>query len=175
MSIRVENKNRIGRMRYIKNGAEIAYEYNTYAMNDEKAAEVLLKNALYSESAYYYIQAMEKLIKTAISSRVDVTNAYYATKLKAIGHSLDLAIDFFLELLVYGKEDVLAQQLEHQLKAVVFKNIRFGSLHNNIRYPIYNERWGSYGFLEISRADCEELRHMLKVLKEYLKQIQFMI
>lgn len=166
---------RIGKMRYVKKGTEIADEYSVYATNDEKAADVLFENGLYNESAYYYIQAMEKVVKTAISSKVDVTNTYYAAKLKDIGHSLDLAIDFFLELLVYGKDDALAQQLEHQLKAVVFKNVRFSSLHNNIRYPIYSEKWGSYGFLEISGEDCEELQHMLKVLKKYMKQIQVMI
>lgn len=137
---------RIGKMRYVKKGTEIADEYSVYATNDEKAADVLFENGLYNESAYYYIQAMEKVVKTAISSKVDVTNTYYAAKLKDIGHSLDSAIVFFLELLVYGKDDVLAQQLEHQLKAVVFKNVRFSSLHNNIRYPIYSEKWGSYGF-----------------------------
>lgn len=134
---------RIGKMRYVKKGTEIADEYSVYATNDEKAADVLFKNGLYNESAYYYIQAMEKVVKTAISSKVDVTNTYYAAKLKDIGHSLDLAIDFFLELLVYGKDDVLAQQLEYQLKAGVFKYVRFSSLHNNIRYPIYSEKWGS--------------------------------
>ena len=146
-----------------------------YALNDEKSANLLFDKGFYNQAAYFYIQAMEKIVKAAISAKVDVTNVYYASKLKAIGHSLDLAIDFFLELLVYGKDDMLAKQLEHQLKVVVFKNIRFGSLHNNIRYPIYNERWYSYGILEVSKENCKELKHIIQVLKEYIKQIQYMI
>lgn len=51
---------RIGKMRYVKKGTEIADEYSVYATNDEKAADVLFENGLYNESAYYYIQAMEK-------------------------------------------------------------------------------------------------------------------
>lgn len=175
MHSKFENKRRIGKIRYVKDATEIDYEYNFYALNDEKSAKLLFDNGFYNQAAYYYIQAMEKIVKAAISAKVDVTNIYYATKLKAIGHSLDLAIDFFLELLVYGKDDMLTKQLENQLKTVVFKNIRFGSLHNNIRYPVYNERWHSYGILEISKEDCEELGHILQVLKEYMKQIQYMI
>lgn len=162
-------------MKYVKVGTEIADKYQEYAVNDEKSADILLANGFYNQSAYYYIQSMEKLIKAAISVKVDVTQIYYATKLKAIGHSLDLAIDFYLELICFGKEAVLAQQLEYQLKTIVFKNIRFGRLHNSIRYPIYNERWNSYGVLQISKEECEELKHMLIVLKKYIKQIQLMI
>ena len=65
---------RIGKMRYVKKGTEIADEYSVYATNDEKAADVLLKNGLYNESAYYYIQAMEKVVKWS-REREELLNA----------------------------------------------------------------------------------------------------
>ena len=86
-----------------------------------------------------------------------------------------LAIDFFLELVTAGKDQLLAEQLRYQLKVSVFKNLRFGSLHNSLRYPIYHQYQSDYSISNISENDCLNLRKMLQQLKEYLKQIRIIV
>lgn len=65
---------------------------------------------------------MEKYIKSAIYRKIDVTNDYYANKLRVLGHSLDDAIDFFIEI-VSGNNEILKMQITEQLKNSVLRGI----------------------------------------------------
>ena len=161
----------IGQNRILTNGPDIADEYKCLAIKDERAALILYNQSFYEQSAYLIIQSMEKYIKAHISSIIDITNPYYASKIRDIGHSLDSAIDFLLEIVTAGKDIHLAGQLEYQLKDVVFKNIRFGSLNSSLRYPMYNYYKNGYSIKQLSKQDCVLLFNMLNQLKEYLNQI----
>lgn len=96
----------LGKTRYISNGIDMSDEYLNISQKDEKAAGLLYRQGLYNQAFYFYIQSMEKYIKSAICRKIDVTNDYYANKLRMMGHSLDDAIDFFIEI-VSGSNEIL--------------------------------------------------------------------
>ena len=84
----------IGKRQYIKDNMEVADTYLRIAQKDEEAAIELEKQKLYNQSAYFYIQAMEKQVKNHIARKVDITNEYFANKLsKTMGHSLDESLE----------------------------------------------------------------------------------
>ena len=126
----------LGKSHYINNGIDMSDEYLNISKNDEKAAELLYLQSLYNQAVYFYIQSMEKYIKSAICRKIDVTNDYYADKLHMIGHSLDDAIDFFIEI-VSGNNEMLKMQITEQLKKGVLKGVRFSAIYNAVRYPFY--------------------------------------
>lgn len=163
------NKNhiRLGKRHYSSASIEIAEQFEKIAVKDEKSADILYVNALYNQSAYFYIQAMEKYIKSYISRKIDITNQFYADKFREMGHSLDKSVEFFIEIMT-GNSPVLRSQMEYQIKEVILKNVRFSQLHNNLRYPFYLKTNAEYGVDEMGRVDCEELRSMCRNLKKYL-------
>lgn len=159
----------LGKANYINTAADMGEEYYSLAQSDEEAARVLKQNKLYNQACYYYIQAMEKYIKAAICKKVDITKPYFANKIRELGHSLDKAVDFFLEIIVEGKDDILAEMLKNQLKNSVLQNIRFGGVHNAVRYPTYNEKHKNYIVTKMSKADTVMLENMVTVLKKYIE------
>ena len=88
----------LGRNRYINNGIDMSDEFLIISKNDEKATQILCQQGLYNQAAYFYIQSMEKYIKSFICKKIDVTNDYYANRLRTLGHSLDTVIVFLLKL-----------------------------------------------------------------------------
>lgn len=163
------NKNyiRLGKRHYLTASIEMAEKFEKTAVNDEKSADILYANALYNQSAYFYIQAMEKYIKSYISRKIDITNQFYADKFREMGHSLDKSVEFFIEIMT-GNNPVLRSQMDIQIKEIILKNLRFSQLHNNLRYPFYLNKETKYGIDEMSRADCDELKSMCRNLKKYL-------
>ena len=101
----------------MNNGYDMSEEFGMIAKQDEEVANLLCRQGFYNQSVYYYIQSMEKFIKSFICQKIDVTNNYYANKLRQLGHSLDAAIDFFIEI-VSGNDNNLRIQVSEQLKDI---------------------------------------------------------
>ena len=128
----------VGNIEYAS-GLEMKYVYMQLAETDQQTADVLYKQKLYNQAVYFYIQSMEKKIKSCICEKVNMELPFYANKLKEIGHSLDKSIVFLIEILS-GNNVTLKTQLEKQLLVWVFENIRFLGLYNNCRYPKYVDK-----------------------------------
>ncbi|MDE6730476.1 MAG: HEPN domain-containing protein [Oscillospiraceae bacterium] len=158
---------KFGRRQYYSNSPEIAEEYQKMAVKDEKSAVLLQRNGLYNQSVYCYIQAMEKYIKSYISRKIAVTNPYFAERIREMGHSLDKSIDFLVEIMAGGQE-VLRFQMEHQIKEIIFRNIRFSRLYNSTRYPFYDSKRKNYSVDEMTSQDCIRMAEICQSLKKYL-------
>ena len=164
----MKSKNKI----YLKDSMEVADLYLKIAQNDEKAAEELEKQKLYNQSAYFYLQAMEKQIKNYIARKIDITNKYYADQLKkTMGHSLEEALNLLLTVYCENDEN-LKLQISDQIVSQVLKGKDLKFLHNNVRYPTYKSSYKDYIFEEINAGECQELNGMLQALKKYLKELQ---
>jgi uncharacterized protein YlbG (UPF0298 family) len=53
----------------------------------------------------------------------------------------------------------------------VLGGIKFGALHNDLRYPNFDERRRSYSLLSVSRQDADITLERLQTLKLFLKDI----
>lgn len=171
--MKLERKNYyLGRKNYIDVGTDMGDEYYSLAQNDEKAAALLESKHLFNQACYFYIQSMEKYIKAAICRKIDITNPYYASKIRNLGHSVDKAVDLYLEIITAGKDEVLAEMLRNQLKIGVLKNIKFGGVHNSVRYPTYLEKNKKYFVTKMNCSDCAILGNILNVLKNYIQDLE---
>lgn len=72
----------LGTQNKIYNGLDMADEFIELSKQDEQAANLLYNNKLYNQSAYFYIQAMEKYIKGYICKRININNEYYSSKFR---------------------------------------------------------------------------------------------
>ena len=160
----------VGKKISLETSIDVAEEYGVIADQNLKAAELLMKNGLYNEAYYYVIQSMEKSIKRKICEIIDVANPYFANQMRDIGHSLDNAVEFLLKL-VSGNNSVLYEQIRKQIVEGVLKEIRFSSVHNNVRYPYFNQYRNEYSFLQISYDDCLEIMKMEKMLRNFLEEL----
>lgn len=167
-----QNSVYLGESRYINDGIDMAAEFEMIAKQDEKAAILLSNHGLYNQSVYYYIQSMEKFIKSNICKKLDITNDYYANRLRDLGHSLDAALDFFIEI-VSGNDNNFRIQINEQLKNNVLKGIHFSVIHNSSRYPSYKN--GRYRITEMTRHDCIQLQNIFDMLKVYINSINIKI
>lgn len=52
--------------------------YSDMSLKDERAADLLVREKVYNQAAYFYIQAMEKRIKAQIAKKIDITKEYFA-------------------------------------------------------------------------------------------------
>lgn len=160
-------KKYIGTRRYVS-APEMKETYMSLGRNDENAAILLAQQRLYNEAVYMHIQAMEKKIKGYICGKINVSNPYFSKKLRDIGHSLDVSIDFLIEILG-GNNDALKSQLSVQLKSGVFENIRFSNLYNASRYPCYDSNGKRYSVLEIGKEDYLKIANIGKKLDKFIE------
>lgn len=160
----------VGKKNILETSLDVASEYKMISEQNLKAAQLLRVNGMYNEAYYYYIQSMEKTIKRKICEIVDVTNPFFANQMRNIGHSLDNAIEFLLQL-VSGNNKVIYEQIKKQIVEGVLKEIHFSSLHNNVRYPYFNQHKNEYSFLNITYDDCIEIEQMDKKLKSFLDEL----
>lgn len=161
---------RVGKRTSLGSSLDVANEYKVISEQNLKAAQLLMTNGMYNEAYYYFIQSMEKSIKKKICEIIDVTNPYFAKQMRDIGHSLDNAIELLLKL-VSGNNNILYEQIKKQIVEGVLKEIRFSSIHNNIRYPYFNQHKNEYSFMEITYNDCIEIMQMEKNLKKFLDEL----
>jgi len=162
---------RLGKQTFINDSFGTAEKYFEIAKADEKAAMTLKENRLFNQAGYFFIQAMEKLIKYHIAKKINVTNPHFAEELrKTMGHSLDESLNLLFKVYT-GNNEIFFNQLNEQIKNQVFHEVNFLTLHNKVRYPIYSLKFQNYSFLELSARDCEALQNMLTLLKKYLEDI----
>ncbi len=162
---------RLGKQNFINDSFGTAEKYFEIAQADEQAAFALKEHRLFNQAGYFFIQAMEKHIKYHIAKKINVTNPHFADELrKTMGHSLDESLNLLFKVYT-GNNTALFNQLNEQIKSQVFHDLNFLALHNKVRYPIYNTKYQSYAFLELTARDCETLQGMLTLLKKYLEEI----
>lgn len=159
-------KKYIGKREFVS-GTDMGETYASLAAADEKAALCLEREKLYNEAVYMHIQSMEKKIKGYLCRKIDASNPYFSQKLRDIGHSLDESIDFLIEILA-GNDDLLKEQLSHQLKTNVFGDIRFSRLYNECRYPHYNYQKNDFSVLRINKEDCQKISGMNSALDHFI-------
>src|SRR3712207_3494375 len=161
---------KIGTKNNLKTSIEVAESYSKLAYSNKKAGNLLFENKLYNEASYNYIQCIEKMIKEEICKKVNSTNPYFSEKLRQIGHSLDDSISFLIEILS-GNNIVMREQIKIQLISGVLKNIRFGSVHNDLRYPKFNKKTEKYSIVQATKNDCEILKKIINSLEDYLREL----
>lgn len=154
----------------LKDSLEVSYEYKKIAEDNLKAAQLLMKNGLYNDAYYCFIQSMEKSIKGRICEIIDVANPYYADQMRDIGHSLDNAVCFLLRLIA-GNNEVMFEHIKKLMVEDVLKGIHFSAVHNNVRYPYYSQYKKKHEYLVMSYSDCVEIEKMEKNLKIFLAEL----
>ena len=161
----------IGRKIYVGNSLEIAENYFNTAKNDEKAAIILENQKFYNQSAYFFIQAMEKYVKHYISTKIDVLNPYFADEIgKTMGHSLNKSLELLVK--ICSRDDkILFEQINQQIQQLVLKDLNFRFLNSSLRYPVFNPKHKNYTIYSLNRSDCEELKKILETLKNYLNNL----
>ena len=111
---------------------------------------------------------MEKYIKSKIFTLVNQDLEYFRNKNKH--HSLDNSVEFLIE--VISADETIRNQAKDQFDKYVFKGLNSRNLHNNLRYPFYNERKKNYVVTSYSKQDCEYIEEMLETLKKYLEDLK---
>jgi HEPN domain-containing protein len=161
---------KLGKTKVYKDGSDIPLIYKQYSMNDEKSAKILMNSKLYNEASYLYIQSMEKYVKYAITSKINVKYSSNAKMVRDTGHSLDKSIELLLQ--VYSNNnDTLKQQIKTQLDTNVFKGVNLNAIQNNLRYPHYNPHKEVYSTMELSYKECSLIYEMLITLKKYIDDL----
>lgn len=151
----------------VHHNINVANEYKSLAEKDEHVAIFLKSNKEYRHSIYFFVQAMEKYIRSKIFTLVNPNLDYFRKKNQ--NHSLSNAIEFLIEII--SADSTVQNQIKRQLNEYVFENINFQKLHNNLRYPFYNTKFNSYSSVEFTLNDCEIIQKKLNDLKTYLEQL----
>jgi HEPN domain-containing protein len=155
----------IGSLRHNVN--DLSDEYLRLATQDEKVGRQLLTEKHYRHAVYFLVQAMEKFTRHKIYALVNPTADYFQRRTRT--HNLDELLDFLIEIV--SSDPLVQSQVKKQLTTYVLRGIRFGSLHNNLRYPLYLRKRKSYAMLEVNGNDAEEVLDLLERLKAFLKEI----
>jgi HEPN domain-containing protein len=155
----------IGRYEYRLN--DVAAEYQRLAQEDESVGKSLLAHGHYRHATYFLVQAMEKYVRSAIFGFVNPNTEYFRTRTRT--HDLDRLLEFLVE--VVSANPIVQQQVSQQLRDCVLGGIRFGQLHNELRYPSFSERHQSYAVLRITRRDAEIAMERLQTLKQFLRDV----
>ena len=155
----------IGKLEKIQH---ISYGYYQLAQIDEEVADNLLRIEKYRHSMYFYIQAMEKYIRARIFEIN--SNKHFIEHNK--DHRLDNAIKTLIEIL--GGDELAKQHMEKHLFENVLGGIKFGSLHNQLRYPFYIEenKRSVFKMLKVEKQDVLFIRDRLSCLKAFLNDLQ---
>ena len=167
--MRKENMN-LGRTTYINNGIDMANIFFNISQEDEKTSKILYEKGYYNQSVYFCIQSMEKYVKFFICKKVDISNKYFANKIRETGHSIDSSIDFLIEIIA-GNDNLLREQISNQIKNQILHGVKLSRLYNAVRYPFYNEYNKSYKILKMSLIDCKEMYMMFEALKKMLQDL----
>ena len=162
---------RVGQKKILRNSIDVADTYYDIASRDEFSAKILRELGLYNQAGYFYVQAMEKFIKSCIANKIDLIKPFYADKVKSnMKHSLKSACDFLIEIFA-SNDDLLKEQMKKQLAEDILQGIYSMDLNNDLRYPKYVDNYNDYSFLNLSEFDCARMEDILVGLKKYLKDL----
>jgi len=154
----------------VRTETDIWQEYLRLALEDEEVGILLYDKGKYRHSVYFFLQAMEKQVRAKIFSFVNPDTEYFRNRVRT--HNLDELLDFLIEI-VSNKENI-RDQVKGQLEEHVLDGVKFGMLHNNLRYPIYREKSRSYSHLVIDEDDADRMWEKLKKLKVFISDINLL-
>jgi len=143
-------------------------EYQRLAEEDEQAGLRLQLAGLFRHAIYFFLQAMEKQVRAKIFSIVLAGNPYFRENNRS--HSVDLALEFLVE--VVSIDPTVRERIRAILDTYVVGGIRFSQLYNNVRYPFFSERYGTFSALDVEATDAELIRQRLTYLKTMLQEIE---
>ncbi len=155
----------IGRLDY--DVINVADEYQRLAMADEEVGRFLLANQKYRHAVYCFVQAMEKHVRFKIFTLVNADLEYFRNRTRT--HNVDDLLSFLVEIV--SANPLVQEQIRNQLDRFVLEGVRFGKLHNDLRYPVYLERSQSYARLQVEKNDAELALQKLEKLKVFLLDI----
>jgi HEPN domain-containing protein len=147
---------------------DICYEYLKLSKEDEDAGNLLLEQNRYRHSCYFFVQAMEKFVRYAIFKKVNASNEWFIDKTRT--HNLDDLLEFLIEIV--STKEAIREQVKLQLDQFVLNGVRFGQLHNELRYPLFNLKTKQYTILDIEKIDAEHSKKKLNDLKIFLRDIE---
>jgi HEPN domain-containing protein len=146
---------------------DVAAEYQTLAQEDEQVGTLLIGRQQYRHGVYFLVQAMEKYVRSTIFGLVNPNTAYFRERTRT--HDLDALLAFLVE--IASADPVVQDQVRRQIEQHVLGTIRFGNLHNNLRYPAYLDRRQSYALLRVGCEDAKVVSGRLQTLKRFLGEI----
>lgn len=147
--------------------SDVAAEYLALAQEDEKVGQLLISQGQYRHAIYFLVQAMEKYVRCTIFGLVNPNTEYFRNRTRT--HDLDELLDFLVEIAC--SNTTVQGQVREQLRDFVLGGIRFGKLHNDLRYPSFSERYQSYSLLSVGHQDADITLERLQTLKRFLKDI----
>ena len=146
----------------------LAAEYQHLADEDEAVGLLLLAQNRHRHAAYLFIQAMEKVVCACILQLRN--DQEMRERLKH--HRLDDIVETLIGCLESHEFPLdLRDALKKQLDGLVIRGLKFGELHNNLRYPRFQGRQGRFEVLELGLTDADSLLSRLEALKKFAKEI----
>ena len=147
--------------------SDVAAEYLALAQEDEKVGQLLISQGQYRHGIYFLVQAMEKYVRSTIFGLVNPNTDYF--RQRTLTHNLDDLLSFLREIVCSNAE--LREQVRLQMQDHVLGGVRFGALHNDLRYPKFDDRNQSYSLLSVGQQDADITLERLQTLKRFLKDI----
>lgn len=151
---------------------DVAKEYLTLGLEDEKAGRVLMESGQPRQAIYFFVQAMEKFVLFGVFSEVcgsDTSADGQTYRERTVTHDLDELLGVLLEVYTEAINDSrVSGQIEEQLSTHVLEGEQFNHLHNNIRYPRYMWKSGDFAVLQVCDGDVQKLLKRLERLKSFI-------
>jgi hypothetical protein len=142
------------------------------AEEDHEAARELHQGGRFRQAMSCCIQAMEKYVRHGIFEMVgaderDAQGASYRERAQT--HNLDALIDILLEVYTeHIPDERVREHVRGQFEQVVLQGVRFGRLHNDVRYPRYAQRSRDYTLVNYSGRDVVRLLEKVDRLKRFI-------
>lgn len=155
---------------------DAAQAYLALSQDDEQAAKSLQAAARYRQAVYFYIQAMEKLARSAILAEAaprqrDDSGLSVAERLRT--HNLDELLAMLLE--IYQKvigDDRISAQIQQQMADFVLGGVHFGHLHNDVRYLRFMDQTDCHLLLLLTNKDADAVSQKLNRLRSFIDGFQ---
>jgi hypothetical protein len=146
---------------------DVADEYQRLAVEDEEVGCFLLAHHKYRHAVYCFVQAMEKYVRFKIFTLVNADLEYFRNRTRT--HNVDDLLGFLVEIV--SANPLIQEQVHNQLDHFVLEGVRFGKLHNDLRYPVFMEKSQAYARLQVEKHDAELALQKLENLKIFLRDI----
>ena len=159
---------KIGKFRHGVTPVSLASEYAALAREDESAARLLHDHGRHRHAAYFAIQAIEKFVRAEVFALVSARHACHREW--ATTHNLDDLLAFLVEIVCH--DDLKRRHVTSLLNDRVMGGVRFGRLHNDLRYPRHSERYGTHSVLEVEEVDARRTFEILGQLKHSLENLE---
>lgn len=150
-----------------RHGIDVSHELLKIANEDELAGDTLADAGLYRNATYFYIQSMEKRVRSRAFELIDPKNPHW--RISNQHHDLYTSVSFLVQVL--GMDTLIAKQVNDMINKYVIDDINFRVLHNSLRYPYFSEKFQSYSCVDYSENDCNEIRKKLAFLKNLLRDL----